>query len=336
MKEKLKNLPYILVYIVGVILLLLAAVFYRQPLLSVLFILMIVMPFLSVYTTIKVIPRIEVNIIPEYREYELPCEVRLIVTVNNPTFLPLLNCRLTYRLENMYYPDGRDRELLFPAEAHSNKKIYIPIKVEMAGMLRLKLMGLRIWEPLHMYTGYVVKSDIYDIPVMPVSNTPKNIRLNKSESMEEDAVWASDGELTMDLRQIRDYMPGDRLKDIHWLIAAKSDDLPVKEYERAKQLYYLLLPEPTEGNLQDTLSTFYGLAGALLDKGEIFRVAVYRDFEGIVDLITVEDRDPLKQAMYELYREHPAEETAAYEKYRELYPESTGLIRVRGREITEG
>lgn len=336
MWTKLKNLPYIIIYIVGVILLLLAAVFYRQPLLSVILILMIVLPFLSVYAARCAIPRIEVDIIPEYREYELPGEVRLIVSVSNPTFLPLLNCRLTYRIENMYYPDGRDRELLFPAEARRNKKIYIPVTVESAGMLRLRAMKVEISDPLHMYTQYIVKSDMYDIPVMPKSNKPEKISLTKSESMEEDAIWAPDGELTMDLRQIRDYVPGDRLKDVHWLIAAKRDELPVKEYERAKELYYMLLPELTEDTLQDTLSTFYGLAQALLDMGETFRVAVYRDFEGIFDFITVEDEGNLKQSLYELYREQPVTDSAAYEKYKDMYPDSIGLVRIRGREITEG
>ena len=52
---------------------------------------------------------------------------------------------------------------------------------------------------------------------------------------------SSDGELTNDLLQLREYQPGDRIKDIHWKMTAKTDELMVKEYDRARDLYYLIL-----------------------------------------------------------------------------------------------
>ncbi|MBR5359571.1 MAG: DUF58 domain-containing protein, partial [Lachnospiraceae bacterium] len=193
--------------------------------------------------------------------------------------------------------------------------------------------SLLLSDPLHMYTKEIPLGEIYDIPVMP-----EKVRVNgpdaaKTQSAFEDVIWASDGELTMDIKQLREYRPGDKLKDVHWLLAAKGDDLPVKEYERGKELYYLLLPELTEESLQDTLAYFRSLALLLLQRGEICRVAIYHTFEDVIDMKTVDSYEALRTVMYELFKESAAPEGAACLRLNDMYPELPGVIRIRGKKI---
>jgi uncharacterized protein (DUF58 family) len=333
MKESIKNIPYIVVYILGFLLLLFAAVFYRQPLLSVLLILLFIMPPLSVAAMIYTASSLNISIAPDMSEYELPCEVNLILTVDNPGFIPLLNCRLFFGIENLYYPDRTDREILFPAEARTDKKINIPVKVRYSGMIRLNVIRLLISDPLHMYTKEIPIGEIYDIPVMPERVQVNELSGAKTQSIDEDVIWASDGELTMDRKQLREYRPGDKLRDVHWLLAAKGDDLPVKEYERGKELYYLLLPEMTEDSLQDTLTYFRSLALLLLQKGEIYRVAIYHAFEDVIDIQTVDSYEALRTVMYEMFKESTAPADSAYVRLNDMYPELSGVIRIQGRKI---
>lgn len=333
MRENIKNIPYIIVYITGFLLLLFVAVFYRQPLLSVLLILLFIMPPLSVFAMIKTASSLDIRIAPDRTEYELPCEVYLILTVNNPGFIPLLNCRLMFNIENLYYPNNTDREILFPVEAHTDKRITIPIKVRYSGMIRVKILRLLISDPLHMYTKEIPVGEIYDIPVIPERVYVNEIKAEKAQSVDEDMIWAPDGELTMDIKQLREYRPGDKLRDVHWLLAAKGDELPVKEYERGKELYYLLLPELTEDTLQDTLAYFRSLALLLLKRGEIYRVAIYHVFEDVVKIRTVDSYEALRAVMYELFKESIAAADTAYIRLSDMYPELSGVIRIKGKKI---
>ncbi len=335
MREKAGNLPYIIIYLIGTVFLFLTAIFYRQPLLSVFLILLFIIPPVCIYLTIKALPSLHVELKPELIEYGVSDECRLILEVKNPSFLPLLNCRLFFRIMNMYHPDDTGRELLFSAEAKCDKKIYVPVKLVQAGMLKLRVEKLRVSDPLHMYTKTFEIDTVLEIPVMPQTRDLSQRKFNKSESMDEDSIWAPDGDLTRDLREIREYRAGDRLKDIHWLLAARMEELPVKEFERAKELYFLLLPELREEDLQETLETFYSLAKALQEAGEIYRVAVYQAHDDIVVLRIVDNEESLKEVMYMLFREPVGPETYANKRLKAMYPEARGVIRVRGTEIEE-
>ncbi len=335
MKAKYQDLLYMIIYVIGIFLLFMTAIFYRQPLLSVFLILLLVMPPVSIYSFIKALPYLKVTLKPELAEYESGAEGRLVLSVKNPTLLPLLNCRLFFTVMNMYYPDDYGRELLFAAEAKCDKKIYIPLTITQAGMIRMTVSHLMISDPLHMYTKEIAINKITELPVMPGICTLEGSHFNRSEATDEDSVWAPDGELTRDIKDIREYRPGDRLKDIHWLLAARSEELPVKEFERAKELYFLLLPELERKDLQDTLITFYSLSSALLNAGEIYRVAVYHSHEDITELKTVEGYEDLKEVLYEIYRESVPDASPAYDRLKTIYPDARGIIRIRGCSIRE-
>lgn len=335
MREKLGNLPYIIIYIIGTILLFLTAIFYRQPLLSVFLILLFIIPPVCIYLTVRALPALSIDLRPELMEYEAEGECRLILKVKNPSYLPLLNCRLFFRIMNMYHPDDTGRELLFSAEAKCDKKIYVPVRLTQAGMLRLYIDRLTVFDPLHMYTKTYPYDRVLEIPVMPKTVDLVQRKFGRSESMDEDSIWAPDGDLTRDLRGIREYRAGDRLKDIHWLLAARMEELPVKEFERAKELYFLLLPELRTEDLQDTLTTFYSLTRALKEAGEIYRVAVYQAHGDLIELRTVDSEESLKEVMYMLLREPVGEETYAYARLKGMYPDARGVIRIRGTKIEE-
>ncbi len=335
MKAKYQDILYIIIYVIGIVLLFMTAIFYRQPLLSVFLILLLILPPLSIYGFIKALPLLKVILKPEYTEYESDTEGRLVLNVQNPTLLPLLNCRLFFTVMNMYYPDDYDRELLFSAEAKCNKDIYIPITLIGAGMIKINVQKLMISDPLHMYTKEIAFNEITELPVIPQKKELADLKFAKAAASDEDSVWAPDGELTRDIRDIREYRPGDRLKDIHWLLAARTDELPVKEYERAKELYFLLLPELDKADMQETLATFYSVAVKLLDAGEIYRVAVYHSHEDTVMLKTVDCTEALKEVMFELFRESVGDICPAMDRLKLIYPDAHGIIRIKGNSIRE-
>lgn len=337
MKEKTGNIPYIIGYMIGILILLPAAVFYRQPLLSVLFVLLVLMAPASVYLSWIAAGRLKVSIGADRTEYRLPVSPTLIMRVNNPKYLPLLNCRLALSLYNMYYIYDKRDSIMFAAEARSDKNIYLPLEISGAGLIHLSADRLYITDMLHLHT-WVIETDIrMDIPVFPEEYELPELKLNKVESDACDVEWSAQGEQTADIRQIRDYRPGDRLKDIHWKLAAGRDDIPVKEYEKGIELYYLLMPRLAYGTLQETLRTFYSLAGYMLGLGEVFKVAIDHAHEGVIELIRVADSDDLRVVMLKLFKEQVPDEPddTVRDRLSVQYETHNGVVLIYGDSITE-
>ncbi|MBP5727089.1 MAG: DUF58 domain-containing protein, partial [Clostridia bacterium] len=117
------------------------------------------------------------------------------------------------------------------------------------------------------------------IPVMPSSVPVPDTVLSKYEGEPADDIPSDNGELTRDIRQLREYRAGDRLKDIHWKASASAQELMVKEYERSVDLMYLLLPEIIKGKEEQSLRLYYSLGKKMLSGNMGFRTAVYHPDE---------------------------------------------------------
>ena len=333
-KTPIKNIPYIIAYSLGVILILLAAVFYRQPLLSVLFILLVAMIPLSIFTLKYSLRYLSFDITSDRARYSLPCRIELRLKVKNPLFFPLLNCQLNYGFENMYYPCERPNELTFSMEGRCDKTVTIPVEVTKSGMFVLKCNGIELTDMLHFCTAKIVFDKKLKLPVFPEKvriNIPK---LSKSLQDDEEVVWTDEGILTSDIRQFREYRAGDRIKDVHWKLTASKDDMIVKEFEKGREFHYVLYPILDIEHLQDTLETFYALCNYILNDGQIAKCIIDNADRTQVKLLTLIDVNDLEEIMLRLF------ETPVYDLSYQADKFSTGsntdesrLIRVCGNEI---
>ncbi|MCR4788072.1 MAG: DUF58 domain-containing protein [Lachnospiraceae bacterium] len=301
-KKNLFNIPYILTYILGILLILSAAVFYRQPLLSVLFITLIVMIPLSLLLLEVFSKRLRVDVRFAGNECVLPCEARIEINVRNPVLFPLLNCVLVYELENLFLPCDTVKELCFAAEARCDKKITVPVALSMPGMLVLRTRCIYITDLFHLRTKKIMMEKRIELPVYP-ADTPIDIPvLKKSLAGDEDVEWSHEGEYTRDLKQLREYRDGDRIKDIHWKITAKKGELTVKEYEKARELYYLVLPKIQRDDLKETLEALYAFSKYLIDQKEIFKCGIRNADTGLNEFFRINNEDDLNTMMIRIFR----------------------------------
>lgn len=69
-----------------------------------------------------------------------------------------------------------------------------------------------------------------------------------------------------EIRQVREYQPGDALRHIHWNLSARSDKLWIKEYERETETgaVVYLTNEESAPPTKEGLEAFYMLAAALI------------------------------------------------------------------------
>ncbi len=323
-----RNLVYIAGYILGILFLLLGAVFYRQALLSILILLMILLPFISIALTKATLKRLSIDVIMPEGELSMPASLNVTIRLKNRSPFPLLNCELHFLFRNIFFPEPPMQELILPAEALSTHDFKLPFELSGAGMFDFTVDEVYITDYLHFYSFKLDYRFHREIPILPEKCEIPPVNLTKALIESEESETSPEGELTHDLLQLREYRPGDRIKDIHWKMTAKTGDISVKEYERSKDLYYLVLPELDINYLQKDLTIFYSLGLQLIRQHESFRVAIYHPGDRSFDLYKVGDDDDLIQALYRLYLEPVEKISTAHDSLDLQYPDINGVIRV--------
>ncbi|MCR5251520.1 MAG: DUF58 domain-containing protein [Lachnospiraceae bacterium] len=328
-----RNLVYIITYSLAVFLILLGTVFYRQSLLTVLLLLLLLLPVISISATAAALRKLTITVEMHQAEITAPNELRVLFRLKNDSIFPLLNLDFLFTFGNGFFPSLPPQELTLFAEGRRTREYTLPFEVAAAGMFSIHIDEVYATDFLHFYSFRLPFRYSAELPVLPPTLELPPITLGKALIESEDSEPSPDGDLTQDLLEIREYRPGDRLKDIHWKMTAKTDELSVKEYERARDLYFLLLPE-LEGNfLQRNLSLFFSIGKRLLKEQERYRVAIYHSGDRSFEFLRVGNEEDLLQALYRLYLEPSERISTAYESLSEQYPDMQGVIRIHGGQI---
>ena len=315
-----------------IILFVLGAVFYRQPLIAVLLLLMIILVPASVFVTLMCAERLEPDAVSDRAgDVAVTQPVNLTIKLTNPTIVPLLNCRLDFSLGNSLL-GSFENEVVMPAEARRTKEVRIPIETSMPGMVRVVFSSLSVTDFLHFCTFTYPYEKIIELPVMPAERQLPPLRFTKVSIPSDEAVSTGDGDLTTDIKEVREYRNGDRLRDIHWKISARKDEIMVKEYERTKDLYYVVLPEFEYDFLKDDMEIFYACGKELIKRKETFRVAVAGDSGDFLEMHKVASIEELDTVLYRIYDVYSGLKSGVasqiYDIFCRQYPDMPGVIRI--------
>ncbi|MCR4611120.1 MAG: DUF58 domain-containing protein [Lachnospiraceae bacterium] len=343
---KNKNLPYQITYVLEILLVLLGAIFYRQPLLSVLLLLLVLLPPISIILTKYEITKLSVRATALNKETIRDGIINIKISANYKGLIPLLNCTMNFTFQNLYYPHTQPQEFVFPAETRRTGEFTLPFSVTKAGMIEFKTTGIDITDYLHLYTFTRPLTITIEIPVIPkdieTPSYPKQRVSPSSDNGEPSEIYTAGGEKTRDIKQLREYRSGDRLKDVHWKLTAKTDELMVREYEEIKELYYLIIPilkkpdDTMQDTLQNTLETFLSVGKDLLREREPYSVAIYNSSDNTFTMDIVTEEEDLYSALYEMYKCPIDGYENALSSYKEQYPEnSLGMIIIEDGRIGE-
>ena len=109
------------------------------------------------------------------------------------------------------------------------------------------------------------------------------------------------GNISSDVKEIREYRPGDRLQRIHWKLSAKLDDLFVKEMAHTSSLAIILVPELCRDEIHDTAESLLSCIKIMYEKKERFEVCIYNDISCDYTFFTVTDEAGMLEAMTHFY-----------------------------------
>lgn len=206
------------------------------------------------------------------KERSLP----LVFELDNPSFSPFFLTSIEFSVNNLYYPNDYVHTLSIHVMPKSVKKIDVPIDTLKIGVVKLCVNKVTLTDPLHFFTYTIPDTAVLEIPVFPEEKPQNDLPLTPaSDGLEEYTESDAKGSVSSDVKEIREYRPGDRLQRIHWKLSAKLDDLFVKEMAHTSILSLVLLPELTKEKIEDTIAVLLGCINILQSREERFEIGLF-------------------------------------------------------------
>lgn len=263
-------------YLLGILFLWACIVIFQQPFLFMFLFLLIILPCLSIWFFHLAVSKCKINVYSEVSSVENGNTVPVVLECRNDSFFPLFACIFEFTLQNFYKPNSQLHKLSLPVLPKRTNTIRIPVETAYCGMLSLEANALYISDYLHFVTKEIPLSLRVQVPVLPATcnvNLPSTAPV--TDGMEEFTESDHKGNLSSDIKEIREYRPGDRLQRIHWKLSAKLDDLLVKEMEHTTVLSLVILPECNAERIQDTAIVLRSVLEQLWKREERFEVCLY-------------------------------------------------------------
>ena len=153
------------------------------------------------------------------------------LTVQNPSPFPICLCACRIRLENQLNGEVQSMTLSCGVWPKKTQTVRASFSSPFCGRIRLTLDAVRLYDCFGLI-GVKAKTDAHTASVVQPDTFPQNLFLSPSAARVEEAEDYSTERPGSDLSeifQIRDYVPGDSPRQVHWKLSQKYGKLIVKD-----------------------------------------------------------------------------------------------------------
>lgn len=228
------------------------------------------------------------------------------LAVRNPSPFPLMQLRCTLSLENRLTGEQFTRTAAVSLPPFSSRQIALSVGSRHCGQILLSTAKVRAADLTGLLAFPVAARGRAITTVLP--NTfplrllPGLHSLSLEESDEYDPSRA--GEDVSETYQIREYREGDALRQVHWKLTTKYDNLMIREPGRPIKRSLLLLLDlrrpqgaaPQPACFDAAAEVAVSLSQALLDAGIVHTVA-WETADGPIERRTVQNIDDLTMSL---------------------------------------
>lgn len=205
---------------------------------------LLIFPVCSIYGTYKVSQNVKVHLRAPLEAMTKKEEFLVYIEVENPTWFPLVNATLLLEVDNTFYKHFGQHELNIPVRAHHTTEIAYPIVMEQCGRFRMAADRLTCMDLLGIYVVKVPIECEAECMILPMGaergqEAGALYQKGVAEAMES----KEKGYDFSDISGIREYVPGDKLQNIHWKLSTKKEQLMVKERVSVSALQLHVLVE---------------------------------------------------------------------------------------------
>lgn len=166
--------------------------------------------------------------------------------LRNLTPLPIANAVIVLEYIGSIEQIPRRVHLRIPLMPLNTQRVMLTFHGTTCGIVELKLVSMRIYDPLRLFSLKIRKQLSNSLLVMPDCFEEDADSLSLSEEADDDATEFSktkSGDDPSEIFEIHDYHEGDAISRIHWKLSSKLDELMVKAYSLPIHANTLLLPD---------------------------------------------------------------------------------------------
>ena len=228
--------------------------------------------------------------------------VTIFVQCQNPTVIPFLKCSVSFTVKNLFYDNSVTHILNMASLPSRTSSVDIPIGTSKIGMMYFEINEVTIYDFLGIVSKKMPVSVRLQVPVLP-EDAPAPVLPDtpSSEGFDEYAEPDLKGNISSDVKEIREYRPGDRMSRIHWKLSAKLDDLFVKEMERTSVMSLVVLPELCVNEIESTVATLNSIIKLLLSREERFEVCLFNNNACEFSYYMIDNEDSFNNCFMNLY-----------------------------------
>lgn len=245
--------------------------FFRSYLLFLLMLLIITSVILSAVSLWLVRDRIQAETVLPCHRVGKNTDITVDILFLNPLRFAGFAIDVTYRFGNLFTGSMVERKERLWAAPRKGGKLGYSLNSRYAGRIRVSVDEIRVYDLLHLFYLIYRAEKGAEVLVWPVFSDEEDTEElyeciegfpQEDESRKRGAEYNPDYE-------IREYIAGDELKNIHWKLSAKQGKMMVRERMAAgKERVNVLLPlgeDPDEN--EALMESLYGMCRLLLSKG---------------------------------------------------------------------
>lgn len=240
---------------------------------------LILFPFYSIYGVNKVKQVLKLQILLPAEPMEKGNEFYMRFILQNPSWFPLVNATVSLRIENRFYREEGVNYLNLPVRARRDTEVTYPVVMDYCGCFHVAAENIRLVDLLGIYEVNLPVKEEKECLIFPAgeerTQEAGQMYINGvTEAMESKEKGYDFSEVS----GIREYIPGDKLQNIHWKLSVKKDELMVKERisVSAMQLNVLVeLVNDEEMRLEGILDLADSITKAFVSQNLPFTVYYY-------------------------------------------------------------
>ena len=221
--------------------------------------------------------------------------------ISNTSFVPILHAIIDFKLDKRMNTESSLREIAYFGnfdKINFSKDVICKYR----GYYKLGQVNVKIYDPLMLDSRIINFNKEIDITVYP-----KVVKLKEKLSQSQDFYGTLKSNMRTledrtNLINIRPYVQGDQLKNIHWKLSAKKEDLQTKEFEQTVSTKRVILvnggiePIPNLDEEESMVSFSVSLIKEMLDNAIQIKVMLNNGFATILEGNTTADFQPFLEA----------------------------------------
>lgn len=320
-------------YFSFVTLILFGLLFYHHYAMMVWVAILVILPFFSFALTKLTVNKITPEVLIKKTSVGKNVPIDIYFIVKNGFLSPIDNLKLKIKIYNSFYKNEEEYELVVPDASISKRQVCMNISGLYCGRVIVKVEEMIIEDFLGLFRFERELSLTDEVMVMPESNIEiPQFNLSVSGTTNDDEVQYIKGDDVSQISQIRNYIPGDRMQNIHWKLSAKQEEIQVKEFSKPYSDEVTLLVEFSihEKNPEITdriIEVYYAMGKYLIKNGRRFWAAWFNTRTMELFETRIETGEELDISLNELYYMMPYENpTLTYDNYMSIYSEKTTTI----------